>query len=204
EDPQPAPEPAGGPQPPLDRLGDYQIIREIGRGGMGVVYEAEQVSLGRRVALKVLSQRSLDTRARQRFEREARAAARLPHTNIVPVFGVGEQDGLPYYVMQFIHGRGLDQVLEELRRLQSAERAGAGTPKLVDIDRGTGPRERPGAGLARSLVTGPFAPPAGEAPPWAEGRPAAPVPAEATVDTVAVRRPAAGPPPRAPPPAQAP
>src|SRR5262249_17045536 len=101
--------PARGPLPPLERLGDYRILREIGHGGMGVVYEAEQVSLGRHVALKVLPQQRLaDARTRQRFEREAKAAARLHHTNIVPVFGVGEHEGLPYYVMQFIPGLGLD------------------------------------------------------------------------------------------------
>ena len=112
--------------PPLERLGDYRIIREIGRGGMGVVYEAEQVSLGRHVALKVLPQQLLvDARTKQRFEREARAAARLHHTNIVPVFGVGEHDGLPYYVMQFIQGLGLDEVLEELKRLQPGRTGGA-------------------------------------------------------------------------------
>src|SRR5207237_1266296 len=111
--------PAAGPLPPLERLGDYRIIREIGRGGMGVVYEAEQVSLGRHVALKVLpKQLLLDARTKRRFEREAKAAAKLHHTNIVPVFGVGEHEGLPYYVMQFIPGLGLDEVLEELRRLQ--------------------------------------------------------------------------------------
>ncbi len=86
---------------------------------MGIVYEAEQVSLGRHVALKALPKSMLlDDRAKRRFEREAKAAARLHHTNIVPVFGVGEQDGLPYYVMQFIQGLGLDQVLEELKNLQ--------------------------------------------------------------------------------------
>lgn len=100
-------------------LGDYRILREVGRGGMGVVYEAEQISLGRRVALKVLpSHTLLDPRHLGRFQREARAAARLHHTNIVPVFGVGEHEGLPYYVMQFIPGLGLDQVLEELCRLR--------------------------------------------------------------------------------------
>jgi hypothetical protein len=104
---------------PLQQLGDYQILREIGRGGMGVVYEAQQLSLGRHVALKVLpSHALLDPRHLSRFRREAKAAARLHHTNIVPVFGVGEQDGLHYYVMQFIQGLGLDVVLDELRRLR--------------------------------------------------------------------------------------
>jgi serine/threonine protein kinase/WD40 repeat protein len=99
-----------------ERMGDFRILRVIGRGGMGVVYEAEQVSLGRRVALKVLPQAlRLDANRKARFEREAKAAAKLHHTNIVPVFGVGEHDGLPYYVMQLIDGRGLDAVLLELR-----------------------------------------------------------------------------------------
>src|SRR5262249_40045580 len=109
-----------GAIPLFEQLGDFRILREIGRGGMGVVYEAEQVSLGRHVALKLLPQTMLlDIRQKQRFEREARAAARLHHTNIVPVFGVGEHDGLPYYVMQFIQGLGLDEVIDELRRMQS-------------------------------------------------------------------------------------
>src|SRR5258706_10162027 len=82
-----------------ERLGDYRILREVGRGGMGVVYEAEQMSLGRHVALKVLAAHSiLDPRHVQRFRREARAAARLHHTNIVPVHGMGEDGGLHYYV----------------------------------------------------------------------------------------------------------
>src|SRR5499426_4551741 len=82
----------------LRQLGDFRIIREVGHGGMGVVYEAEQVSLGRHVALKVLPHKALaNEKTRKRFEREAKAAARLHHTNIVPVFGVGEHDGLPYY-----------------------------------------------------------------------------------------------------------
>src|SRR6516162_7414841 len=96
-------------------LGDYVIVREIGRGGMGVVYEAVQESLGRRVALKVLPYHGLlDPHHLERFRREARAVARQHHTNIVPVFGVGEHEGLHYYVMQFIQGLGLDEVLGEL------------------------------------------------------------------------------------------
>ncbi len=104
----------------LERLGDFRILREVARGGMGVVYEAEQESLGRRVALKVLTAHELPDPAHLRgFQREARAAARLHHTNIVPVFGVGEQDRLHYYVMQFIQGLGLDEVIRELTRLRS-------------------------------------------------------------------------------------
>jgi len=100
---------------PITRLGDFRVVREIGRGGMGVVYEAEQESLGRRVALKVVSSPSLASpKALRRFRREARAAARLHHTNIVPVFGVGEEDGRHYYVMQYIEGCSLDCMLNEL------------------------------------------------------------------------------------------
>src|SRR5262249_55799400 len=91
-----------------ERLGDYRILREVGRGGMGVVYEAEQESLGRRVALKVLAAHGLrNSKQLLRFHREAKATARLHHTNIVPVFGVGEAEGQHYFVMQFIPGLGL-------------------------------------------------------------------------------------------------
>jgi serine/threonine protein kinase len=101
----------------LERLGDYRVIREIGRGGMGIVYEAEQEALGRHVALKVLPVTGVnDPKSVLRFRREARAAARLHHTNIVPVFDVGERDGIHYYAMQFIRGQGLDDVIRELRR----------------------------------------------------------------------------------------
>src|SRR6516164_522357 len=113
---------AAPPAPALQQLGDFRILREVGQGGMGVVYEAEQVSLGRHVALKVLPRSMLpDAKAQRRFEREAKAAAKLHHTNIVPVFGVGEQDDLSYYVMQFIQGLGLDAVLDELKRLQPGQ-----------------------------------------------------------------------------------
>lgn len=100
----------------IECLGDFSIVREIGRGGMGIVYEAEQLSLGRRVAVKVLPHNALmDEKHLKRFRREARTAARLHHTNIVPVFGVGDHDGVHYYVMQLIRGVGLDEVLEYLR-----------------------------------------------------------------------------------------
>jgi WD40 repeat protein/serine/threonine protein kinase len=144
EEVRPDPPAAGGsspgPQPPpLERLGDYRLLREVGRGGMGVVYEAEQESLGRRVALKVmLAHAVLDPRQVSRFQREARAAARLHHTNIVPVFGVGEANGLHYYVMQFIHGLSLDEVLAELKKLRQADGAAAaakpdGEPTAVSV-----------------------------------------------------------------------
>ena len=99
------------------QIGEYRILRRIGRGGMGVVYEAEQISLGRRVALKLLPHPiSTDENAVRRFEREARAAARLHHTNIVPVFEVGQAGDSIYYTMQLIRGTSLDSILEELTR----------------------------------------------------------------------------------------
>ena len=100
----------------LSNLHDFRIIREIGKGGMGIVYEAEQLSLQRRVALKVLPHRSrMDNQRFQRFEREAHAAAKLHHSNIVSVYSFGEHDGLHYYVMQYINGRSLAQLLTHWR-----------------------------------------------------------------------------------------
>lgn len=97
-------------------LGDFQILHEIGRGGMGVVYEAIQLSLGRRVALKVLPFASaLDAKQLQRFKNEATAAAQLHHTNIVPVYAVGCERGVHFYAMQLIEGRSLSSVIRELR-----------------------------------------------------------------------------------------
>jgi eukaryotic-like serine/threonine-protein kinase len=120
----------------LERLGDFRIIREIGRGGMGVVFEAEQESLERRVAVKVLPRQVLlDEKHLKRFEREARIAANLHHTNIVEVFGVGEQDGFHYYVMQYIEGVGLDALIQKVAK---AIRDQAGDtsrpPAALDID----------------------------------------------------------------------
>jgi eukaryotic-like serine/threonine-protein kinase len=112
----PPPE-APPPLEPEGPLGDFRIVREVGRGGMGVVYEAVQISLGRRVALKVLPlAATLDARQLQRFENEARAAAHLHHPNIVPVFAVGCERGVHYYAMQFIEGRTLAAVIDHLRQ----------------------------------------------------------------------------------------
>jgi serine/threonine protein kinase/Flp pilus assembly protein TadD len=102
--------------PPPQQLGEYTIVREIGRGGMGVVYEAVQESLGRHVALKVLQVGGLCGAQLERFRREAKAAARLHHTNIVPVYGISEHAGVHYYAMQFIQGQSLNLVIDELRR----------------------------------------------------------------------------------------
>ena len=107
--------------PNLERLGDYRIVREVGRGGMGVVFEAVQESLDRRVALKVLPQASLlSGNQLERFRREAQTAARLHHTHIVPVFDSGEADGLHFYAMQFIDGEGLDAVVKALRKQETS------------------------------------------------------------------------------------
>jgi serine/threonine protein kinase/WD40 repeat protein/tetratricopeptide (TPR) repeat protein len=139
--------------PRLAQLGDYRIVREVGRGGMGVVYEAEQVSLGRHVALKVLPAHGLmNPTFLERFRREAKAAARLHHTNIVPVYGVGEADGVHFYAMQFIAGQSLDQVLHDLRRLRKHPATAAGDANATGA-----------ISVAQGLLTGQFAAPAAPA-----------------------------------------
>jgi WD40 repeat protein/serine/threonine protein kinase len=133
------------PGAPLQQLGDYRILREIGRGGMGVVYEAEQEALGRRVALKVLlGPAAQDAKMLARFRRESRTAAQLHHTNIVPVFDVGQQNGLCYYAMQFIRGQALDEVFRELQHLRAESRPGSAKEAA------------PAGSLARSLWTGKY------------------------------------------------
>ena len=139
----------------LEQLGDFRLLREVGRGGMGVVYEAEQESLGRRVALKVLrSHRLHDPKILIRFHREAKAAARLHHTNIVPVFGVGEHEGVHFYVMQFIRGLPFDAVLEEVRRLRGSGTKGGGGRVAPASSTATGDLTL--TDLAQSLTTGRF------------------------------------------------
>src|SRR5262245_1215085 len=97
-------------------IGEYQLLREIGRGGMGIVYEARQLSLSRRVALKVLPfAAALDSRALARFQQESLAAAQLDHPHIVPVYGVGTDRGVHYYAMRYIEGRSLAQVITEMK-----------------------------------------------------------------------------------------
>jgi WD40 repeat protein/serine/threonine protein kinase len=136
-------------------LGDYRIVREIGRGGMGVVYEAEQQSLGRRVALKVLRRHpGQDARMLARFRRESRAAAQLHHSNIVPVFEVGQTGDRCYYAMQFIRGQALDEVFRELQRLHAASVSG-GASEVV----------KPAEPLAQSLWTGAYEPAGGTSEP---------------------------------------
>lgn len=115
------------PQLPNARLGDFRILREIGRGGMGIVYEAEQEMLGRRVALKVLPFAAmLDERQRMRFKNESRAAATLSHPNIVPVYSVGIERGVQYFAMQFIEGESLASLI---RHVKFCEKTNAGAPQ---------------------------------------------------------------------------
>jgi serine/threonine protein kinase len=114
-------------------LGDFRILREIGRGGMGVVYEAEQISLGRRVALKVLPfAATLDPRQLQRFQNEAHAAAHLQHQNIVPVYAVGSERGVQYYAMQLIEGQTLAALIAQMR---PQARPGPSDPCVLTADK---------------------------------------------------------------------
>jgi len=134
-------------------VGDFRIVREIGRGGMGIVYEAEQAALGRRVALKVLpAAAALDPRAIQRFQLEAQVAGLLQHPRIVPVYAVGLIDQVPYFAMQLIEGGSLSTLIPELRGL--LERASG---HLEDRSSGSSP-----SALALGLLSGRFAPSAGE------------------------------------------
>jgi serine/threonine protein kinase/WD40 repeat protein len=131
---------------PATPLGDFSLVREIGRGGMGVVYEAVQLSLGRRVALKVLPfAATLDARQLQRFHNEARAAAQLHHTHIVPVYGIGAERGVHYYAMQFIEGKSLAALILELRAASGMIAPPAADERLnatTDYTRGPGDNSR--------------------------------------------------------------
>ncbi|MGO9469864.1 MAG: protein kinase domain-containing protein [Isosphaeraceae bacterium] len=141
-----------GPSP--ERLGDYRILRRIGGGGMGVVYEAEHVALRRSVALKVMLPRLRDDpRYLRRFQSEASLAAGLHHTNIVGIFDYGEQDGVCYYAMQLIEGQPLDRVLSDIRLLREGSQQG--DPESGSSGLGITPAA--GSAAARGLLTGRFA-----------------------------------------------
>jgi WD40 repeat protein/serine/threonine protein kinase len=140
---------------PENCLGDFLILRVIGRGGMGIVFEAEQVSLKRRVALKVLPfAAALDPQQLRRFEIEAQAAAQLHHTNIVPIFSVGCERGVHYYAMQYIEGQTLAALINDLRHIAGLSAAPPSTPASASVS------------LAEELLSGRLAPtpvsPAGE------------------------------------------
>jgi tetratricopeptide (TPR) repeat protein len=149
------PQAAGYSSPEIEPerpLGDFRIVREIGRGGMGVVYEAVQISLGRRVALKVLSfAAALDSKQLQRFKNEAQAAAHLHHRNIVPIYAVGCDRGVHYYAMQLIEGATLGELIQGLRWLTGREAPGDGGPP-VSVSKGV-----------RALASGYWAPAKGQA-----------------------------------------
>src|SRR5712692_11596900 len=128
------------------RLGDFRLLREVGRGGMGIVYEAEQISLGRKVALKILPfAGALDAKQLQRFKNEAHAAAHLQHQNIVPVYFVGCERGVHFYAMQFIEGQTLAALIQELRQVEGRDGEARREP-------------RPPESLASELVSGRWAP----------------------------------------------
>jgi serine/threonine protein kinase len=137
------------------RLGDFKIVREIGRGGMGVVYEAEQISLDRRVALKVLPfAATLNARQLQRFKNEAQAAAQLHHSHIVPVYAVGCDRGVHYYAMQFIEGKSLAEIIADMRGLT----ANAGEGTAIDppsVAHAPALQPTPGETPTRTVAAGP-------------------------------------------------
>ncbi len=120
-------------EPGLGQLGDFRLLRELGRGGMGIVYEAEQLSLGRRVALKILPFAAmLDPTRLQRFHLEAHAAASLDHTHIVPVYFVGQDRGVHYYAMRLIEGQSLAEIIALSRRGQAVP-ADTGSPSAPPV-----------------------------------------------------------------------
>ncbi len=148
-DPQPLDSDTSGSEQ-LQILGDFQLIREIGRGGMGVVYEAQQQTIRRRVAVKMLPLAALiDPRALQRFKNEVTAVATLQHPNIVAVYSIGEERGIHYYAMQLVDGQSLAVVTRELQ--QRAEQqdlvTGESLQQVVE-QKGSGPFCRNGPSSA--------------------------------------------------------
>src|SRR5262249_14554430 len=133
-------------------IGDCALLPETGHGGTGVVYEAIQETLGRRVALKILPLHGrIDPVQMERFQLESRSAARLHHSGIVPVYGVGEHGGVHFYLMQYIQGHGLDVILDDLRRVR------AGWAGMSSFSAAAEKDDTGSMAVARSLLTGRFA-----------------------------------------------
>ena len=106
----------------VERIGHYRIVAELGRGGMGVVYKAHEESLNRFVAIKVLGEHLMEDPTQvERFIREAQSAASLNHPNIVQIYAVSEEDGLHYFVMEYVSGRSLQQILRAQGPLESEQ-----------------------------------------------------------------------------------
>jgi len=147
---------AGARAPDLpERLGEFRILRRLGSGGMGVVYEAEQESLGRRVALKVVRPELLYFEgARESFRREIEAVARLQHPAIVPVLASGEQDGVPYYAMELLQGVSLQELTQELRRRGPGAMRGKSLREAagLDAESGTDPLDGPWWQAATKII----------------------------------------------------
>ena len=126
-------------------LGDFRMLGELGRGGMGVVYEAEQLSMGRRVALKVLPFAALaQEKSLQRFRNEVRAAGALNHPNIVQIHSVGEERGVHFFAMQLIRGQTMADVIAQLASLQTDGRPLTGDSISDALSESGGARERTG------------------------------------------------------------
>lgn len=139
---------------PHATLGDFQLIRQIGHGGMGVVYEAEQLSLGRKVAVKVLPFAAmLNKQHRKRFHNEARAAATLDHPNIVPVYFVGQERGIHFFAMHLIEGQSLAELIEGLRGISTNHPPSLPLASQQEATVGRGSR-----GHARETLSGPVSP----------------------------------------------
>jgi hypothetical protein len=126
------------------QLGDFRVLRELGHGGMGTVFEAEQISMRRRVALKVLPLAALaHDKSIQRFRNEVRAAAALDHPHIVSVYSVGEERGIHFYAMQLIRGQSLAELIHELRATRCREVSAISERGGTSPDQLAGPTERP-------------------------------------------------------------
>ena len=114
-------------------LGDFRLLQELGAGGMGFVYEAEQLSMGRHVALKILPMAgALQPKSLQRFRNEVRAAAMLDHPNVVSVYSVGENRGVHYYAMQLIRGQSLSEVINALKSSQGTRDTSQGEGAAIE------------------------------------------------------------------------